>query len=184
MSDKIELNRRRVLGGIATVGAASAALGAGTFAYFSDTETSTGNSITAGDLDLTLNSGDGFSYSFDNNIAPGDSATVSVNLENTGSVMASHIEVATSLESDPDDLASQILIDEVRWAGNTQDLTQGTLADLASNSFDLDAAEANDSPAALEIDVRFNPNAGDEYQNASTEVNHTFTLYQHSSQGS
>lgn len=55
MSDNdktIELNRRRVLGGIATIGAASAALGAGTFAYFSDTAQSQNNSITTGNLAL------------------------------------------------------------------------------------------------------------------------------------
>jgi len=53
MSDNnIELTRRRVLGGIATVGAASAAVGAGTFAAFSDTQESTGNTISAGTLDL------------------------------------------------------------------------------------------------------------------------------------
>lgn len=53
MSDrKIELTRRRVLGSVATIGAASAAAGAGTFALFSDEETSDGNTITAGTLDL------------------------------------------------------------------------------------------------------------------------------------
>ena len=49
----IELTRRRVLGGAATIGAASAAAGAGTFAYFSDTESSTGNTVDAGTLNIT-----------------------------------------------------------------------------------------------------------------------------------
>jgi len=36
------------------IGAASMLIGAGTVAYFSDTETSTGNTFTAGTLDLKL----------------------------------------------------------------------------------------------------------------------------------
>lgn len=52
MSDKIELNRRRVLGGIATVGAASAAVGAGTFAYFTDSVESQDNTIETGTISL------------------------------------------------------------------------------------------------------------------------------------
>ncbi|SFR93124.1 SipW-cognate class signal peptide [Halomicrobium zhouii] len=57
----IELSRRRVLGGIATVGAASAAVGAGTYAAFSDTEESTDNTISAGSLTLDTVSGTEFS---------------------------------------------------------------------------------------------------------------------------
>ncbi|GAA0457353.1 SipW-dependent-type signal peptide-containing protein [Halococcus dombrowskii] len=53
-NDKSPLTRRRVLGGMATVGAAGA-VGAGTWAAFSDQETSSGNSVQAGTLDLELN---------------------------------------------------------------------------------------------------------------------------------
>lgn len=90
MSDNnIELTRRRVLGGIATVGAASAAVGAGTFAAFSDTEQSSGNTVTAGTLDLQLNpnSSGNTSISF-TNIAPGDSGSLVIELGNGGSVDA------------------------------------------------------------------------------------------------
>lgn len=76
MSDKnIELTRRRVLGGIATVGAASAAVGAGTFAAFSDTETSSGNTISAGTLDLESPSATNFALTSFN---PGSQETASV----------------------------------------------------------------------------------------------------------
>ncbi|WP_235728451.1 TasA family protein, partial [Halosimplex carlsbadense] len=56
-SKTIELNRRRVLGGIVTIGGAAAAAGAGTFAAFSDTESSNDNSVSAGTLDLTVDGG-------------------------------------------------------------------------------------------------------------------------------
>lgn len=90
MSDNnIELTRRRVLGGIATVGAASAAVGAGTFAAFSDTETSSGNSVTAGTLDLQLNPNSSGSTSIDfGTIAPGDSGYLVIELTNDGSIDA------------------------------------------------------------------------------------------------
>jgi len=88
MSDKkIELNRRRVLGGLITVGGAAAAAGAGTFALFSDTEQSSGNTITAGTLDLALNPNSSAStpISF-TNLKPGDSGTLAIELGNTGNI--------------------------------------------------------------------------------------------------
>jgi Ca-activated chloride channel family protein len=49
-----ELSRRKLLAGIGAVGAASAGAGLGTSAYFSDTESFTNNTLTAGTLDLKL----------------------------------------------------------------------------------------------------------------------------------
>jgi len=85
MSDDntIELNRRRVLGGLVTVGGAAAAAGAGTFALFNDTETSTGNSVTAGTLDLTEGGSDLLTFS-ESNIAPTDTGSAYTTLQNTG----------------------------------------------------------------------------------------------------
>lgn len=54
MPKKLELSRRRVLGGLATIGAAGAAAGLGTSAYFNDQETFEDNSITAGTLDMEV----------------------------------------------------------------------------------------------------------------------------------
>ncbi|MFD1644272.1 SipW-dependent-type signal peptide-containing protein [Haloarchaeobius litoreus] len=48
------LTRRRILGGIGAVGVASVGAGLGTSAYFSDTESFEGNSLTAGELDLKV----------------------------------------------------------------------------------------------------------------------------------
>ena len=52
--DKFELTRRKALAGLGTIGVASAGAGLGTSAYFNDTESFTGNSMTAGELDLTV----------------------------------------------------------------------------------------------------------------------------------
>jgi predicted ribosomally synthesized peptide with SipW-like signal peptide len=50
----IHLSRRSVLAGLGTVGAASAAAGLGTTAYFSDTETFENNTLQAGAMDTRL----------------------------------------------------------------------------------------------------------------------------------
>jgi predicted ribosomally synthesized peptide with SipW-like signal peptide len=55
MTDKkFELTRRKVLAGIGGVGAAAAGAGLGTSAYFTDSESFDGNSITAGELNLRV----------------------------------------------------------------------------------------------------------------------------------
>lgn len=51
---KLELSRRKILAGLGTVGAASAGIGMGTTALFTDEETATNNRLTAGKLDLKV----------------------------------------------------------------------------------------------------------------------------------
>ncbi|OYR43399.1 MULTISPECIES: VWA domain-containing protein [unclassified Halorubrum] len=53
-NDTIGLSRRKLLAGLGAVGVASAGAGLGTTAYFNDTETFQGNTLTAGELDLKL----------------------------------------------------------------------------------------------------------------------------------
>ncbi|MEF8786423.1 MAG: SipW-dependent-type signal peptide-containing protein [Haloarculaceae archaeon] len=50
----IELTRRKILASMGAVGAAGAVAGMGTSAYFSDEESFTNNSLTAGELDLKV----------------------------------------------------------------------------------------------------------------------------------
>ncbi len=55
MSDEnFELSRRKVLAGLGTIGAASAGVGLGTSAYFSDEENFENNSLVAGSLDMKV----------------------------------------------------------------------------------------------------------------------------------
>lgn len=85
--DNSKLTRRRVLGGLATVGAAGAIGGAGTMAYFSDTEESTGNSVSAGTMDLNINGDDSAVTTLDvADKAPGDSGSESHSISNSGTV--------------------------------------------------------------------------------------------------
>ncbi|SDM76285.1 SipW-cognate class signal peptide [Halogranum gelatinilyticum] len=52
--DRLNISRRTLLAGLGTVGVASAGAGLGTTAYFNDTESFEGNSLTAGELNLRL----------------------------------------------------------------------------------------------------------------------------------
>ncbi|AZQ13438.1 VWA domain-containing protein [Halorubrum sp. PV6] len=53
-STNFDLSRRKLLAGLGAVGVASAGAGLGTTAYFNDTETFAGNSLTAGELNLLV----------------------------------------------------------------------------------------------------------------------------------
>jgi len=73
-----------------TVMAVALSLGlmGGAFAYFSDTETSTGNTFTAGTLDLTLGETGGAPITL-NNMKPGDTASGTMTVTNVGTLAGS-----------------------------------------------------------------------------------------------
>jgi spore coat-associated protein N len=69
---------------------------AGTYAYFSDTESSTNNVLTAGTLDLNINGGNVAVTTFTASaVAPGDSGSGSSTLANVGT-MAGELDITTS----------------------------------------------------------------------------------------
>lgn len=101
-SGRFRLTRRRLLGGLAVTGAATGGAGAGTWAYFQDTESSTGNSIDAGTLDLKTSdsddNGDGATGTWTiSNARPGDSVMADLTLRNEGTESADHVEIDFSV---------------------------------------------------------------------------------------
>ena len=93
---------KRVLTGILLIVSAAMLAGAGTYAYFSSTKTSTGNTFTAGTLDLKLSDhssngpwSDGVTGTWTlSNMMPGDETpTASVYFKNFGSVASSTMEI-------------------------------------------------------------------------------------------
>ncbi len=69
------------------VGVVLSGLGAGTWAYFDDTETSSGNYIAAGTLDLVVNGVGTFDTSLGGDgIGPGDSDNWGITIQNAGTV--------------------------------------------------------------------------------------------------
>jgi predicted ribosomally synthesized peptide with SipW-like signal peptide len=84
-----------------------AMVAAGTFAYFSDQQASTGNVFTAGTLDLGLSSTGSTSATGDTsatflsgaNWKPGDTANGTLTVNNTGTIDMGHLTVAFSYPS-------------------------------------------------------------------------------------
>ena len=69
-------------------------VGAGTMAYFSDTETSSGNTFTAGTLDLTA-SATGMPFNV-GPMKPGDSGSGKIALTNAGTIGAAELDISMS----------------------------------------------------------------------------------------
>ncbi|WP_136689928.1 TasA family protein [Halorhabdus amylolytica] len=131
---EIELTRRRVLGGLITVGAASAAAGAGTFALFSDTETSSGNEVTAGTLDLQIDPDDSATTSLSvGDVKPTDGGAIVLELTNAGSIDANVAGVTVESITESDGTADEF----------TDTDTSGDLAD----NLEIEAFVLNSEPS-------------------------------------
>lgn len=119
--------------------------GAGTFAYFSDTEASTANTFTAGTMDLKVMDnnegwGEGVTLTWTlSNMRPGDSTYGWVKVDKVGSLDANHLEVTCDytvreeyppVESDtdpdtdehPDAMAKQMVITSARYDDGDYDI--------------------------------------------------------------
>lgn len=86
---------RKMYMSLLLIGLAAALIGAGSFAYFSDTETSTGNTFTAGSLDLEVFDGSSWINGSNvnlgwsavaNNMKPGDVEYIEIPVRNVGTV--------------------------------------------------------------------------------------------------
>ena len=71
-------------------------VGAGVVASFSDEETSTGNTFTAGTLNLTAVGGSPMPFAVAN-MKPGDSGSGTVTLTNAGTIGAAELDIAVSM---------------------------------------------------------------------------------------
>ena len=129
-------------------------VGGGTWAFFSDPESSTGNILTAGTLDLSLDGADAPVTTLDiSNAAPGDSGSGSTVIKNDGNIDA-ELDIAfgsvTNTES----------------SGSTEyeaDGAPGELGGQATFAFFIDVDESgtwNTDDIGLKSDVTTYVNAG------------------------
>ena len=192
------ITRRRLLGGLLTVGGASAAAGAGTMAYFSDTETSSGNSVTAGTVDLTL--GGAATFGFNTALAPTQSTTGSLTLVNSGTIPGSvDVDVsyaendASGNDQDVTDaqLASNLIVETLTYGGApltgqvASSGPQPTLQELATNDQTGGESTPNDlidlpdpgTGTDFVIELRLG-NVGNQYQRDGINVTVTVHLNQ------
>ncbi len=105
---------KTILGSILVISLVSIILaGSYTGAFFFDTETSEGNTFTAGTLNLQVGDADPVTWSLDENVMPGDSDGENINVENTGTIDGFlHINFTNLLNNDitctePEEIAEE-----------------------------------------------------------------------------
>lgn len=202
---RLTLTRRRVLFGAVGVGLAGAGAGAGTMATFLDTESSTGNSISAGTLDLKLDGGDStVTFLTETSVAPGDSGSSTLQVSNAGSLPGYiDIEVASLTVRENACVGNENSVDgtcgdpgvgdgelqdylEVRasfqngptvfdWGTASNRLAPGTVYDV---DYQLDGGSSD----TFELEWRL-PSAGDDAQSDGVEFALTFSLDQQTDAG-
>lgn len=90
---------KTILSAIFTVALVSVLVGAGTFAYYTDTETSSENTFTTGTMDLYMKDGDtniNAEWVMENMIPGSSSESGDLNLWNIGTLEADHVEISFS----------------------------------------------------------------------------------------
>lgn len=191
----------KILASLATIAVASTAMGYGTYAFFSDTETSTGNLFAAGDLDLTLDGTSGLTGTIGGgDLAPGDAVSGSILLRNEGSIFtgdaAGHavdLDLAASVLStdvagdSPVPMERYLVLTALTYDGTSLlalvgdadgDGRAATLADLAALGAVQDLADPGASGKTLALTVEFAEDAPNHLQQDAAELELTFFLAQ------
>ncbi|WP_297091176.1 TasA family protein [Thermococcus sp.] len=168
------------------VGMVVMGLGAGTWAYFSDTETSSGNYIMAGTLDLSVNGAGSVTQSVDGDgVAPGDSGSWTIAVSNDGTVDG-HLYVTISnvnpAENTPNSVDSgtwsienAVILTIYDTSGNP--VITDTLANLEGQQLDLGSLTAGQS-VNIQVDWEIDSNADNGIQGDSVTFDMDFLLEQ------
>jgi|LSQX01.1.fsa_nt_gb spore coat-associated protein N len=151
----------------------------GTWAYFQDTETSTGNTIQAGTLDLGLSDETGKTptgglttgvVSTPTNWAPGDTATISVFLYNSGTInmakVTMELDLGTFVEGTPTS------VDDYNATANTDKLEK--MVKITAATFGGDSVAALVGKTLEDLDASLITTLG--ALNAGTEKELAITL--------
>lgn len=173
-------------------------VGISTFAYFSDTETSPGNQLTAGTLDLKTNDVDGVVQTlYATNMKPGDTIGPStIQLKNAGSVAGLTLDIAFSyVESDgtpntvnknANDTAGMMEVTTLSYDGSN---LLGSVSDVNGNGYkdiydlvnaDLTGQSGLNASATKNFDiaVQLRSETGNDYQADGISATMTFILNQ------
>lgn len=199
----MRLTRRRLLGGVTTIGVASAGVGVGTMAYWSDSGSSADNEISAGTFELTISggeSGDGATGEWTMSEAkPGDREEGEVALYNEGTTKADHVELAFDFDESKVGMTKNFRIDRLDYStsddlladlddanGNgikdLDDLTRETNYDVLDNLTPPPTVDGGFKNLKLNFEWDVNQPNNDEYQGEQFTMVVTFALHQHESQ--
>ena len=109
------IDRRKALGALAAIGTGSVAVGAGTFAGFSETESSAGHELTTDVLNLAIGQSETLQFATAD-IQPGDTGVSKVSLTNSGGVSGTlDINIASVTDSEgttPDSETNNVALSE------------------------------------------------------------------------
>ena len=131
------LANTKILGSIVMIALMASAVGIGTYASFSDTETSVGNSFTAGTLDLKINGADTNVIAFRvANMRPGNQPTNSYVLSNEGS-LSGKLNITKVVLTDSENTRIE---PEIEAGDTTDDL--GELSSVVNLSLYIDVDNA------------------------------------------
>ena len=149
---------KKILVSFMTIALVSALIGGGVYAYFSDVETSTGNTFTAGTLDLNLDGGNTNVVKFTvDDVKPGDSGGGTWEVSNVGN-MDGYLDLESiGVSEDIGTTTDPELADEVPPGTDTAQLGNYLMVHMfidANNNGSWDSGETdifgtNASPAAI-----------------------------------
>jgi predicted ribosomally synthesized peptide with SipW-like signal peptide len=203
-----ERNMNKVIASLLMIGVVAAMAGAGTFAYFTDTETSVDNTFTAGTLDLQIWDGVG-NWVDDpdvptvnnlwndkvNNVKPGDSDALIIPIKNAGTIDGYadiHIMNVTNYPGDtpepetlPDlgELGSAIVV-KIEYDSNgdgvaDEVLATGTLDDLECNNYVATTSLTAGSTANWILTISIDSTVGNEIMGDVVTCDVEFSLDQY-----
>jgi spore coat-associated protein N len=180
MSDdsKLTITRRRALGSLLTFGAATAAVGGGTGAYFSDQADSEDNTIKAGSIDLQTNGNNSPTTAINvGPVAPGDSGGSTLRLDNTGSVNG-YVSLVFGTPNTRNDL-TEVLEVTIKVAGNVvREGTFDTVFDGEGEWSNADVPLPGGSSRNLVFEYTLPDSAGNDVQNEVAEADISIQLNQ------
>ena len=173
-------------------------LGVETFAYFSDTEISSGNRLAAGTLDLKTNDADGVSQTlFAIDMSPGAIvSSSSITLRNAGTINGAALDMGfTYAESDgspnsvnktADETAAVIEVIAFNYGGFSLLSSIGDangngykdVYDLKNSNLNGQSGIAASAARSFDISVRLKSDTGYDFQADGISITMTFTLRQ------
>ena len=190
---------RKIFVSLFSIAVMAVMVGAVTYAYFSDSGTSSGNVFSTGTLDLRLSDSDqsvqdSVSASFGSTtLVPGSCTSVqTLNLRNSGTVNANHVEVTLDNAASDPNMAKYLRIASLTYDGvnvlgqitfdNGNGFTDLEDWDLDTTALDNLALTNLNTNHALDLNVCLDSSAGNDLQGDNVTATFTTTLNQDSSQ--
>ena len=160
---------RKILLSILLIGAVSALVAGGTISFFSDTEISTGNTFTAGTLDLQIGDDNPTSWNFTaDNIMPGDSGDKETIIQNIGTIGGYlHIGFANLLDDE-----NGYVEPEIETANQNEENCEeeGGVWDDTAGTCDLTDDDSGELAENLEILIYIDEDSNDAFNLGTDEL--------------